>query len=154
MSTNTISFIGAFVLIAICLFFAIKTEIRMRKLFKGRSTSSLEDLMHQIATDTEKLKETSESHNAFLLELSERISKLGRGVKIMRFNPFKDVGGNQSFATAIVNEDGDGIVISSLYSRERMSVFAKPIMKGVSDIELSAEEKMVVSEAQKETSKK
>ena len=71
----------------------------------------------------------------------------------MRFNPFKDVGGNQSFAIAIVNEDGDGIVLSSLYSRERMSVFAKQIKKGISEVELTEEEKIIVVEAQKQTEK-
>jgi hypothetical protein len=62
-----------------------------------------------------------------------------------RFNPFEDQGGNHSFAISMVNERGDGVVISSLYSRERMSVFAKHIKKGKSDIDLTEEEQDVLS---------
>ena len=71
----------------------------------------------------------------------------------MRFNPFKDVGGTQSFAVAIVNEEGDGVVFSSLYSRDRMSVFAKPISKGTSDVELTTEESTVVEEAKNDAAR-
>ena len=153
MSTNSILFIVVFVLLAICLFFIIKVSIRLQKLFKGSQAHTLEELMNSIVTQVEVLNNKSNSHDESLKNLSERISKLGRGVKIMRFNPFKDVGGNQSFAVAIVNEDGDGVVLSSLYSRERMSVFAKQITKGVSEVELTEEEKTIVVEAQKQTAK-
>ena len=47
----------------------------------------------------------------------------------------------------MVNEDGDGVVFSSLYSRERMSVFAKPIKNGKSEYELTSEEKNVLDKA-------
>ena len=151
MSTNSMLFIAIFVLLAICLFFIIKVSIRLRKLFKGSKTETLEDLMNEIVSSVAYLKEKGDLHENSLQTLSGRISKHGHGVKIMRYNPFKDVGGNQSFAVAIINEDGDGVVLSSLYSRERMSVFAKPIMKGESDIELTTEEKAVVDEARKET---
>ena len=146
-------FIAIFVLLAICLFFIIKVSFRLQKLFKGSKTETLEGLMNEIVSHVAHLKEKDALHDSEIASLSNRISKHGRGVKIMRFNPFKDVGGNQSFAVAIINEEGDGVVLSSLYSRERMSVFAKPITKGQSDIELSTEEKTVVEEAQKETIK-
>ena len=146
MSTNSMLFIAIFVLLAICLFFIIKVSFRLQKLFKGSKTETLEGLMNEIVSHVAHLKEKDALHDSEIASLSNR-------VKIMRFNPFKDVGGNQSFAVAIINEEGDGVVLSSLYSRERMSVFAKPITKGQSDIELSTEEKTVVEEAQKETIK-
>jgi hypothetical protein len=59
------------------------------------------------------------------------------------------MGGNQSFATAFLNEDGDGVVISSLYSREHTSVFAKPVKKHSSEHEMSNEEKEAMEEARK-----
>jgi len=107
--------------------------------------------MNELVNHVEHLKVKGKSHDEELEVLSGRISKHGHGVKIMRFNPFKDVGGNQSFAVSIINENGVGVVLSSLYSRERMSVFAKPIIDGISDIELTDEEKLVIEEAQKET---
>jgi len=47
----------------------------------------------------------------------------------------------------MLNEVGDGVVLSSLYSRERMSVFAKPVKAGKSEFELSDEEKEVLARA-------
>ena len=80
--------------------------------------------------------------------LNEKLRKSIRGLDILRFNPFPDQGSNQSFAIGMLNEDKDGIVISSLYSRERMSVFAKPIKNGKSEYELSDEEKEVLKKAE------
>jgi hypothetical protein len=67
----------------------------------------------------------------------------------VRFNPFKGTGsgGNQSFATAFISEEGDGLVISSLHSREHVSIYAKPLRDGRSDFELTEEEKKAVKEA-------
>ena len=48
---------------------------------------------------------------------------------------------------AFLNDEGDGVIMSSLYARDRMSIFAKPIKKGKSEFELSAEEKEVLDKA-------
>ncbi len=79
--------------------------------------------------------------------INSKLKKSIRGVETIRFNPFPDQGSNQSFAIGMLNEEGDGIVLSSLYSRERMSVFAKPIKEHKSEYELSAEEKHVLDKA-------
>ena len=48
---------------------------------------------------------------------------------VVRFNPFSDVGGDQSFAVAMVDGHGNGVVISSLYGRHDVKVYAKPLKK-------------------------
>ena len=154
MSTNIIILFGlSFALIAVLLFFVIQTELRLKKLFKGSKAHTLEDLMQGIVEKVKNLENGEEINAENIEKLAKRLSSQGRSVKLLRFNPFPDVGGNQSFAVAIMNEKGDGVVFSSLYSRERMSVFAKPLTNGASDIELSAEEKSVVEEAQKDAIK-
>jgi hypothetical protein len=154
MSTNLIILFGfVFALLAIIIVFVIRTELRLKKLFGGKNAETLEGLMAELVERVKNLDIESSSHASNIETLVKRLEKQGRSVKLLRFNPFPDVGGNQSFAVAIINENGDGVVFSSLYSRERMSVFAKPISKGSSDIELSAEEKSVVEEAQKDAQK-
>ncbi len=69
-------------------------------------------------------------------------------METIRFNPFPDQGSNQSFAIGMLNEDGDGVVISSLYSRDRMSIFAKPVKDKKSTYELSTEEKEALRKAE------
>ena len=62
-------------------------------------------------------------------------------VGLVRFNPFEDTGGNQSFALALTDGRGDGFVISSLHSRTGTRVYAKTVSDGRSDGALSAEER-------------
>jgi hypothetical protein len=75
------------------------------------------------------------------------MKKTIRKVETVRFNPFEDHGSNQSFAIAFVNDEGDGVVMSSLYARDRMSIFAKPVKNNKSEFDLSAEEKEVLAKA-------
>lgn len=61
-------------------------------------------------------------------------------VGLVRFNPFEDTGGNQSFALALTDAAGDGFVVSSLHARTGTRVYAKAVTAGRSDAALSAEE--------------
>ncbi len=76
-------------------------------------------------------------------ELPKNIQKIG----LVRYNPFSDAGGDQSFALALLNEQNDGIVLSSLYGREMNRVYSKPIEKGTSKYQLSDEEKQAIQNA-------
>jgi len=68
-------------------------------------------------------------------------------VGVVRFNPFKDIGGDQSFSIALLDEEDNGLVITSLYGREGNRVYAKPIEGGQSKYQLSDEEKEAISRA-------
>jgi Protein of unknown function (DUF4446) len=68
-------------------------------------------------------------------------------VGLVRYNPFEDTGGNQSFALALLDADGDGWVLSSLHSRTGTRIYAKAITKGRSDTTLSDEETAAVRQA-------
>jgi len=68
--------------------------------------------------------------------LRKTIQKTG----VVRFNPFNDVGGNQSFAIALLDEKNNGFVISSLFAKESNRVYAKAVREGKSDHQLSNEE--------------
>jgi len=152
MSTNILLFGALFLITAATVIAIIRIEMRLNKLFKGSHADSLEALMADIVARVKKLNEQGQEQALNLDAIEQRLQKQGRAVKLIRFNPFTDVGGNQSFAVAIVNKEGDGVVFSSLYSRERMSVFAKPVTQGTSDIELTPEEQAVIADARKEAS--
>lgn len=154
MSTNFVIIFGVlFLLIAVALAFIIRVEMRLKKLFRGSKAESLEELMKSLSLHADHTDETIKDHFNRIETLRIKLEKQGHGIKLIRFNPFTDVGGNQSFAVGIVNSEGDGVVFSSLYSRERMSVFAKPVKNGTSDIELSPEEQNVITEAANEAKK-
>lgn len=134
-------------LVALILIWVLSVERRLRKFFAGKDARSLEDLMTDICEKIENLKNTQEEINKHLLVVDKRLDKSIRKVETVRFNPFLDAGSNQSFAISFVNDEGDGVVLSSLYARDRMSIFAKPIKGGKSEFELSTEEKEVLKKS-------
>jgi hypothetical protein len=69
-------------------------------------------------------------------------------VSVLRFNPFKEVGGNQSFCVALLDGKNSGVVISSLHTREGTRVYAKPVIAGNADgFPLTEEEKTAIAQA-------
>lgn len=71
------------------------------------------------------------------------ISRIG----LVRFDAFADTGGAQSFSLALLDDDGDGIVLTSLHSRPTTRVYVKSIRRGVADAPLSGEEERALREA-------
>jgi hypothetical protein len=73
--------------------------------------------------------------------LHDRLTRAARGIATIRYNVLSgDTSGKQSFATAIVTEEGNGVVISSMHSRNATRVYAKPVAQFASEHELSEEE--------------
>src|SRR3990170_3597060 len=70
-------------------------------------------------------------------------------IAFVRFNPFREMGGNHSFALALLDGKDDGFILTGLHTRERTRVYAKEIKRGKSPIELSSEESKALILAQK-----
>ena len=137
--------------IVILLGLVLRLEIKVRKLLRGKDGKSLEDAIISAHNNLEKLNEFQKEAISHFVNVEKRLNRSIQAVKTIRFNPFKGTGegGNQSFSTSFVSEDGDGVVISSLYSRDRVSVFSKPLDKFGSSFELTEEEKEVVDASKK-----
>src|SRR5262249_37010583 len=115
----------------------LSTEKRLRRFFLGKKGRDLEDTIVVLENEIMKLAKAKEIMERSITEAHMKLKKSVRGMETIRFNPFPDQGSNQSFAIGMLNEEGDGVVLSSLYSRDRMSVFAKPVRNHVSEYELS-----------------
>jgi len=89
--------------------------------------------MSELSRELENLKEASKFS----------VQKVG----MVRFSPYKEVGGDQSFSIALLDADNSGIVISSLFSRTDNRVYGKPIVNGQSKYLLSEEEKQAIEKA-------
>ncbi|MEK7081031.1 MAG: DUF4446 family protein [Patescibacteria group bacterium] len=137
--------IGVAVLIGVI--WAVVTEKRLKRFFLGKKAKDLEDNIIILENEITKLSKAKDNIEKDITVINAKLKKSIRGLETIRFNPFPDQGSNQSFAIGMLNEEGNGLVISSLYSRERMSVFAKPIKNGKSEYELSAEEKEALEKA-------
>lgn len=140
--------IGFLLLYAVLsIFWILTTEKRLKRFFMGKKAKDLEDTIEILEDQIKKLNENKMRTSEELININSKLRKSIRGLETVRFNPFSDQGSNQSFAISFLNEDEDGVVISSLYSRERTSIFAKPIKNGKSEYELTEEEKVVLSKA-------
>ncbi len=124
------------------------TEKRLKRFFLGKKAKDLEDTIVILENEIAKLNKAKDNTEKEIAIINTKLKKSIRGLETIRFNPFPDQGSNQSFAVGMLNEEGDGLVISSLYSRDRMSVFAKPVKNGKSDYELSNEEKKALEKAE------
>jgi len=127
----------------------VRMEVRMLRLLRGKNAKSLEDTILHLSKEIANLHGSREDIEKYLESAEKRLQGSVSGVGTVRFNPFKGTGsgGNQSFATAFVNEVGDGVVISSIYSRERVSVYAKPLVKYKSEFDLTDEERQAINKA-------
>jgi PAS domain-containing protein len=124
-----------------------KTEARYRALVEGTSGGNLESMltehMVQVRDATGRVVE--------LDELARRLERASRSylqrVGFLRFNPFRDAGGDQSFAVAMTDQDGNGVVISSLHSRDVTRVYGKPLAGWASPYSLTEEEEQAIKKA-------
>jgi len=112
-------------------------------------------------SDGQSLEAVLEAHLDKVVEVARKVDDLGGRTKILetrqprafqrtglvRYNPFEETGGNQSFALALLDADGDGWVLSSLHARTGTRVYAKAIVAGRSDTGLSEEEAAAIKQA-------
>ncbi|MDO8594157.1 MAG: DUF4446 family protein [bacterium] len=142
LDTNTLLIVFT-VCMVIAVLLGIHTEWKVNRLLRGKNGKTLEEVIVRNANDIEKLKEFRKELEKYLESVEKRLDQSIRGVGTVRFNPFKGngEGGNQSFATALLDEKENGVVLSTLYTRERVGVYAKPLKNGKSEYELTSEEK-------------
>jgi Protein of unknown function (DUF4446) len=137
-----------FVWIAAITFLYWKLYTHYTTITKNVNGKSLFSVLEKLVRDGDSTKKDI----AFLRETCDRIEKEGRlhiqKVGLLRFNPFKDTGGDQSFILSLVDGQNTGVVISGLYSRSGTRWYAKKVVEGKSiDHELSEEEKRALQEA-------
>ena len=148
MTLDNYIFIGAIAIAFIFLFWAIRLEIKLRRIL-GEKGKNLDESISNMRKDVEHLKHFANKSAENFSGISQKLRKTISGLETVRFNPFKGngSGGNQSFATAFVNEEGDGVVVSILYSSNHVSVFSKPVKNMSSEYELTTEEKTALQKA-------
>lgn len=130
-------------------FFVLKTFLFVKILFgQGKK----DDLKSVLSEQMSKMGELKVNFS----ELQKRVDSLEKStpfhiqkVGTMRFNPFDDTGGDQSFVVALLDGNNNGVVISSMHGRERTRIYCKPVKEGKeSDYPLSIEEKEAIQKAQ------
>ena len=155
VSANIAPIIGGLVIVVLALAFAVvglirrvrRLGARLESLTQGGDESSLEAVLgshlervNRVVSDVDVVA----SRTAVLeRDVQGAVGRVG----FVRFNPFEETGGNQSFALAMLDGHGDGFVVSSLHARAGTRVYAKAIAAGSSEAALSDEEAEALKQA-------
>ncbi|RJQ13759.1 DUF4446 family protein [Candidatus Parcubacteria bacterium] len=126
-----------------------KLHKRLKIFLTGPSGENLEAMLKEYAKDIKRLKFKSEDLEKRLGEVADTASKASQKIGIVRYNPFRETGGNQSFSLAVLDNSDNGFVLSALFTSERSRVYIKNVKGGHSPQPLTEEEKEAVKEAQK-----
>jgi hypothetical protein len=108
-----------------------------------KGPKNLKEVLNYLKKIEGNLEEISEDLGNLKEKNRNNLQKLG----ILRYSPFSEVGGDQSFSIALLDEKDNGLVITSHYFRDYNRVYAKPVTKGTSRYSLSEEEKGAIKKA-------
>jgi hypothetical protein len=113
---------------------------RLAGLTRGEAGDSLEAVLHAHLEKVHVLSDEVDAlmARAAILETVQR--RAVQQIGLVRYNPFEDTGGNQSFAVALLDAHGDGFIVSSLHARSGTRIYAKAIAAGKAEAALSEEE--------------
>lgn len=138
---------GALLLSLIAIVLLLALRHRFTRLALGKS-GSLEESLDILSRDMKEVKQFRAELEKYLKLAESRLRGAISGVGVVRFNPFAEgQGGNQSFCAAFLDEHSNGVVFSTLYARDRVGVYGKPIEGGKSTFELTAEEMQAIEKA-------
>jgi hypothetical protein len=128
-----------------------RIERQYKSLMKGSTagglTMSLGEVVSAQADRLETVRADLDALNNRVAAMDVLVNRSVQHVAVVRFNPFADTGGDQSFALALLDRKGDGVVISSLHTRTMTRFYSKPIKGGTSALSLSDEEVQAVQQA-------
>lgn len=133
----------------VLIIFSVRMHKRLRSFMVGKDAQSLESTLEWLTKKNVEVDDTLEFHKEALENLDARIKKSVRGYSLIRYDAYEEGGGNQSFASGIIDESGDGFVLSVITNRNHVGIYAKPVSRGTALSSLTEEESLAL-----ETSKK
>ena len=109
----------------------------MKQLGNG---SNLDEMLRDYLKDVKEIKKDNSEIKAYYTKLDSDIASCIQKVGLVRYNAFRDVGSDLSFAIALLDGNDTGVVLNGLYGSDSSNIYAKPIKGGTSTYQLSDEE--------------
>ncbi|GAB7387692.1 DUF4446 family protein [Bacillaceae bacterium] len=124
-----------------------KLRKQLRTLLKHQGIDDFAKWWQEWGNWLQELQESVSEQDARLRRLANEVAKRKGRLGVVRFNAFHDTGSDLSFSVALVDDELNGVVITSIYGRDESRVYAKPLEKGRSSYHLSEEEKEALQKA-------
>lgn len=141
-------------LVCILIFIVIKNNRDYIKFMKKIGNgNNIDEMLKKYIQDVKEIKRDNSEIKAYYTKLDDDISSCIQKVGILRYNAFRDVGGDLSFAMALLDRENSGIVLNGIYGSESSNIYAKLIKNGKSTYQLSDEEKYAIELAEQKKKK-
>ena len=149
MNTAIIAGIAAIPLIIsiVLIFIVIRLNNRLNSLSSGTNKKNLEDITRKHIETVEQCRSDIERMNSEFDQIRKDTADFIRKVGLVRYQGFKDTGGDQSFSLALLNEENSGIIITSLLGRGFSKIYAKKVTNGSPERTLTNEEERALNQA-------
>jgi hypothetical protein len=123
-----------------------RSNVDTRKILSGADGQNVEKMLLRHLHERSDAEEQIGLLARRVSDLEKQLASSKRHLGIVRYDAFDDVGGNQSFALALFDDNGDGAVLNGVVGRSTAKVYCKPLVNGRSDRNLSQEEQRAIRE--------
>jgi len=120
---------------------------RLKAMLRSTRVENIEELLLSLIEELTEFSKTAEQIKLEHQKLSKSVKKALQRVGAVRFSAFDDTGGDQSFALALLDDEGNGTVLNSLYHRDMCRIYMKPITNWASPYALTDEEQEAIRRA-------
>lgn len=120
---------------------------RVDALTRGKDTESMEDIMLNFFERIESLEDAEQKMHRDIREIKENLKITYQKTALVKYDAFREMSGALSYSLALLDKENNGVLISSMYSREGCYTYAKDIVNGESKINLSEEEAEALKQA-------
>ncbi len=141
------------ILFLILILFLIYKLFKMNKdylILKNKigNGTDLDKILKEYLKDVKEIKKDNSEIKMYYTKLDHDVNSCIQKIGLVRYNAFKDVGSDLSFAIALLDNNNNGVVFNGLYGSESSNIYAKPIKNGESNYQLSNEEKYAIEIAE------
>ncbi|SEA82153.1 Protein of unknown function [Oribacterium sp. KHPX15] len=138
----------------LALIIAVRANVKYTKLYKqydyfmrGKDAETLEDYFVELQRHVENLEIEDQKNKEVMRILNKNIRASFQKFGLIKYNAFGGLGGNMSFAVALLDYTNTGFVINSVHSREGCFLYIKDVDAGTTEVELGSEEKLALEQA-------
>ena len=145
---------GGLLVGVLALIIAVRANVKYSRLYKqydyfmrGKDAETLEDYFVELQRHVESLEIEDQKNKEVMRILNKNIRASFQKFGLIKYNAFGGLGGNMSFAVALLDYTNTGFVINSVHSRDGCFLYIKDVDAGTTEVELGSEEKLALEQA-------
>jgi hypothetical protein len=133
--------------VGVLIFLVTQLQKKLRIFMNGKDGADLENTLLALTQKVSNIDATLAAHKEGLEYIDGRVKRSIRGYSLVRYNAYDNAGGEQSFASGLLDEHGDGYILSVITNRSHVGVYSKKIIAGKPETSLTNEEAEALTQA-------